>query len=274
MQPVDGRNDSRRVRLPHLAPSGVDLPAQAESQVAGTARRGAGVQEELEQVELQPAELDGHAVEHQESLRRVEAQAAEHQPVAVEFHQPRRRRLLGWRGRHLGVGAGDGVAMGWSAQAREEPGPQLVRPERLCHVVVGAGGESAEDVVLAGQRTDHDDVRRAELADPSGDLVAVDPGQGHVDGDDRRLVGAHGLDAGGAVGGHHRVEAGVGQHEGEQLGDLGVVLDHDRERARRLIDRAHWSSPPRPRAPCADRSRRGCRLAPPRPRGGRHSPPD
>ncbi len=111
-----------------------------------------------------------------------------------------------------------------------EAGRQLARADRLGHVVVGAGVEAGEDVVLLRAAADDDDVGAHRLADPPGDLQPVHLGHRHVDGRQGRAVLAGEGDAVGPVRrGDHR-EAGLGQNDLQQVHRVLVVVDDEGDR--------------------------------------------
>ena len=67
----------------------------------------------------------------------------------------------------------------------------------------------------------------AGVAQPAGDGEAVHVGEHHVEDDEVELVLGGLLQGGGAVAGHVDLEAGEAQRRGEQLADVGLVLDDE-----------------------------------------------
>ena len=96
------------------------------------------------------------------------------------------------------------------------------------YVAVAAGHERALPVPLHGVRGDRDDRRVGEVGERLQDphrLVAVHPGQVHVEEDERGPLADGRLDARQAVVGRaHRVALGL-QHRASEHAVLGVVLD-------------------------------------------------
>ena len=86
---------------------------------------------------------------------------------------PQVAQVAGGAGRQLG-GPLD------PAQQRGDPGHQLAHPERLGEVVVGTDAEPDQDVRLVVARGQHQHRDRPLGLDPPAHLVAVEPGQHHV----------------------------------------------------------------------------------------------
>ena len=132
----------------------------------------------------------------------------------------RRRRRCCRRGTHVRASAG-------TSQHRVRTGTQLARAEGLDEVVVGAGLEAGHDVDLVTEGGDEDQVGVAELAQPLGDGEAVHAGHVDVEGGDQRVVPTDGVDPLESVLGQDGAEAGLAQHEVDEVPDVGVVLDDD-----------------------------------------------
>ena len=114
-----------------------------------------------------------------------------------------------------------------ASEHRLHPGHQLGGRERLGEVVVAAElePEHAVDLAVAGGEEDHRDVRG--LAQSAAHLEAVDVGETDVEHDEARVVGAHRLEPRLA---RRRLEDAVavaGQVQVDEIGDVGLVVDHD-----------------------------------------------
>ena len=123
---------------------------------------------------------------------------------------------------HLGRGAAVDPA-----QHRLHPGDQLGGGERLGEVVVAAEleAEHAVDLAVARGEEDHRDLRR--LAQTPAHLEPVDVGQADVEHDQAGMVGADRLEPRFA---RRRLEDAVavaGEVEVDEVGDVGLVVDHD-----------------------------------------------
>ena len=83
-------------------------------------------------------------------------------------------------------GLDDGLLLGRrrSAQGCAQPGQQLVHPERLRDVVVGAGVEGGDLVALALAHREDDDRNDGPAAQAADHLDAVDSGQAEVEDDE------------------------------------------------------------------------------------------
>ena len=102
----------------------------------------------------------------------------------------------------------------------------LVEAERLGDVVVAADGEAGDlvlGVVLGGEEQDRRGV--AGGAQPLGDAESVHVGQHHVEDDEVGLLLEHGGDGLGAVPDRAHGEAGEAQAGGQQVADVGLVVD-------------------------------------------------
>jgi hypothetical protein len=134
--------------------------------------------------------------------------------VDLEITEPQRRRP-GRRDRGLGGAAQQGV----------HAGGQLAHRERLDHVVVGADGQTDEEVGLVVAGGEHQDRDRALGLQATADLEPVEAGQHHVEHDrvGRRAPGR--LDRARAVAGDLDREPLGPQPGGDRLGDRPLVLD-------------------------------------------------
>jgi hypothetical protein len=111
------------------------------------------------------------------------------------------------------------------AQSDADPGQQFVHPERLGQVVVGAGIEGGDLVVLPPARRDDDDRHAAPAPHFPGHIDAIAVGQPEVKQDhlrvlrrrrDQRLLGRLGL-------GHP--EPLRGERRPEKAAHLRFILD-------------------------------------------------
>jgi hypothetical protein len=68
------------------------------------------------------------------------------------------------------------VAGGGTSQRGADPGEQFIHPERLGDVVVGAGVECGDLLVLRVPCRQHEDGRRAPAAQPADNFDAVEVG--------------------------------------------------------------------------------------------------
>ena len=163
----------------------------------------AGVLEQVpQQVELGGRQLDERALAPDLVGLVVHLEVREREPLAV----------------HGGYGA---------AQHGVDPGHELVEAEGLGHVVVAPGGESP-DLVLGGvARRQEQHGRAVPLGpQPSAHLGAVDVGQHDVQEDQvvvAPLGQRHGIAPGGGGVDRETLEA---QGGAEQVGDVGLVVDH------------------------------------------------
>ncbi len=112
------------------------------------------------------------------------------------------------------------------AQHRADPGDDLFQAEGLGHVVVAAEGQAADLVlgrVARGQEHHRDP--GAAAAQPPDDIEAVHVGQHHIEHDEVGAVPLRGLYclAAGRRGDH--LETGVAQAGGQQLQDVGLILN-------------------------------------------------
>ena len=112
------------------------------------------------------------------------------------------------------------------AQHRLHPRHQLGGGERLGEVVVTAELESehAVDFAVACGEEDHGDLRR--LAQPPAHFEAVDVRESDVEHDESWPVGAHRFKSGLAGCGLQHPEPVTGQVQVDQVGDVGLVVDH------------------------------------------------
>ena len=92
-------------------------------------------------------------------------------------------------------------ARGRAAQRGAQAGEQLVHPERLGHVVVGAGVERRDLVGLAVAHRQHDDRHRAPAPQPADHVDAVDAREPEVEDHDVGVVARRELERLLAVGG-------------------------------------------------------------------------
>jgi hypothetical protein len=115
-----------------------------------------------------------------------------------------------------------GVAAG-APQQRPHAGQQLGEPERLRHVVVGAGVQPDDEVHLVRASGQHEHRRGQPLvADRPGDVEPVHVRQAEVEHDEVGLAGAVDGSLPGAL--HLDVVALASERPRERLGDRGVVL--------------------------------------------------
>ena len=134
---------------------------------------------------------------------------------------------------------------------RLQPRDQLARPERLGHVVVGAGGQRPYLGLLLTDRREDDQRHVGPLAQPAAELDPVDVRQDEVDdsgagvrnrGDVERLL---------AGAGGERLVSGIAQDHPERAEDLRlVVADRTWGRPRGAL------APPGPALTRASRARR------------------
>ena len=109
-----------------------------------------------------------------------------------------------------------------------QPRLELARTDRLGDVVVGPRVEAGEHVVLLRAAADDHDVGPDRLAsDPAGDLEAVHLRHRHVDRrQDRAVLDCQG-DAVRTVRRRDDREAGLGQHDLQEVDGVLVVVDHE-----------------------------------------------
>ena len=122
------------------------------------------------------------------------------------------------------------VVLARTAHHRAHPRQQLARGERLDHVVVDAGLEPADAVVLLAAGGEHDDrdVAGQRLAAPAPrQFQAAGAGQHPVQQDQvRHAFGDRGLRLA-RVAGRHRVEIALAQGVGDHVADRGFVVDDE-----------------------------------------------
>ncbi len=120
------------------------------------------------------------------------------------------------------------VVLAGAAHHRADPGQQLARRERLDHVVVHAGLQAADAVVLLAARGQHDDRHLAGegvLAPAPGQLQPAGAGQHPVEQDQvGHAVGDGGLGLA-RIPGMDRLEIALAQGEGDHVADGGFVVD-------------------------------------------------
>ena len=83
---------------------------------------------------------------------------------------------------------GHPVCRGAAAQHCAHPRHQLPRRERFRHVIVGTELEPDDPVRLLAARCQHHDRQIGPRPDPAAELEPVDPGQHHVEDDQRRGI--------------------------------------------------------------------------------------
>lgn len=173
----------------------------------------------VEQLELGRGERDGGAGPGDLVGDRVEAEVGDDEPAV------------------LGGPAG-------AAQDGADPGDQLLQAERLGDVVVGARGEALDlvaDAVLGGEE-EHREVVAGVAVHGPGDLAAVGPlaqllddgeavevREHHVEDDEVGAFDGYQVEGLGAAGGGGDPETGEAQRGGEQLADVGFVVDDEEE---------------------------------------------
>ena len=121
-----------------------------------------------------------------------------------------------------------------AAQQGADPRQQLLALEGLDQVVVGAGVEAGDAVLGLGPRGQHQDRHVALLAQAAADLDPVEPGQAEVEHDQVGDESDRHVERLDAVGGGADLVALVAQGTAQDVGDVGVVLDH--EDAAALLD--------------------------------------
>ena len=112
-----------------------------------------------------------------------------------------------------------------AAQRGPQPGEQLVHPERLGHVVVGAGVERRDLVRLRVARRQHDDRHALHAAQPADHVDAVDAGQPEVEDDDVGMVARREIERLLAVGRGVDVVPARAQVDAQRAQDLRLVVD-------------------------------------------------
>ena len=113
-----------------------------------------------------------------------------------------------------------------ASQQRVDASDELARAERLRHVVVGADGETDEQVGLAVARGQHQYRQRMLTLDLLADLDAVETGEHQVEHDEIGAEPLAQLDAAGAVAGDLDFVALAAQPGGDRGRDRRFVLDH------------------------------------------------
>ena len=130
-----------------------------------------------------------------------------------------------------------GIVQGFGGEGRADAaqhgagaGDQFLRAERLGDIIVGAGFEAADAVVLLAARGEHDDRQIGGVgpaAQAAADLDPADPFDHPVEddqvgldlvGQDQRFL---------AVAGARHVVAGAVEVEADQVGKRAVVLDQE-----------------------------------------------
>ena len=116
-----------------------------------------------------------------------------------------------------------------AAQDGADAGHHLLEAERLGDVVVAADGQALDLVVDRVPRREEDDGQLpAGVAQPPGDREAVHVGEHDVEDDEVGVVRSDALvRAVRAVAGDRHLEPGEAQGGGEQLADVGLVLDDE-----------------------------------------------
>jgi len=113
------------------------------------------------------------------------------------------------------------------SECRLDPGEELGEADRLGDVVVGAGEQPADAIGLVAPGRDGDDRdvgRRSDLLDES---PALEAGQVQVEEDEIRFPVPDPPQRHVAVVDHHGRQAVTGEPEGDELGELSVVLDDE-----------------------------------------------
>ena len=109
-----------------------------------------------------------------------------------------------------------------------DAGDDLVEAERLGDIVVAADREAGDlvfGVVLGREEEDRRGV--AGRAEALGDAEAVHVGQHHVEDDQVGFLFEHRRDGLGAVADRTDREAGEAQARGEEVSDVGLVIDDE-----------------------------------------------
>ncbi len=156
-----------------------------------------------QEIDLEPGELDGLAVDPRLAAGRVDGDA-------------RRAQLVGDRGR---VGA---------AQHRAQPGEQLARRERLGDVIVGTELEPDHAIGLVAARGQHDDGHAvAGVADLAENRKAVEAGHHHVEQHGVEAARGELREPGLATGGVDERDALRAEIAVEQLREAGIVVEEE-----------------------------------------------
>ena len=113
-----------------------------------------------------------------------------------------------------------------AAQHGADPGQQLVDPERLGDVVVGAEIEGCHLLGLGGAHRQHDDRQLRPFADPRDHLLAVEIRQAEVEDHEIGALGRGPGDGFLAARGLDHLVAVRAQADPQELADLGLVVDH------------------------------------------------
>ena len=115
------------------------------------------------------------------------------------------------------------------AQERLDAREQLVAVERLRHVVVGPGAQSADVVRLGVAGSEHQHRHLAQVSDPLEDLPAVELGHRHVEDDQIVLAGVERPQRRAPVGLIVDVISRPFEHEPEERPDVLVVVDDEHQ---------------------------------------------
>ncbi|MCY1440033.1 hypothetical protein D9M71_562900 [compost metagenome] len=183
-----------------VAPHGIEQ-VQARKHLA----RLAG--EEVQQVELTWGEVQALAVQRRLACQRVDEQTAGTQAARIHF-QVTSHRLD-------------------PAQQRLDPGHQFKHRERLGQVVVGAQFQAEDAVHFTGAGAGDDDrcvVRHGP--GPAANFQAVDARQHQVENQGVPVTLFQQFQGSVAIAFVHHVQLLVTQVQGDQVGDVLIVLDH------------------------------------------------
>ena len=122
-------------------------------------------------------------------------------------------------------------------QDRAHAGHQLARAEGLRQVVVAAELEPEDTVDLLVLRGEKDDRHVRAAPQPPADLGAVELRHHDVEDDEVGRLAGEALERLLAVGGLDRAEARLREREGDDLADVGVVIDdQDRRHVAAMLD--------------------------------------
>src|SRR5262245_61701761 len=143
-------------------------------------------------------------------------------------------------------GLDDGFLVGGrgSPQGCAEPGEELVHPERLRHVVVGAGVEGRDLPALLLPHREDDDRDRGPAAQAADHLDAVDPGQAEVEHDEVGVLARRDGECRLAARRELHVVAARTQVRPERAQDLRLVVDDEDARHSAARSRVTIVSPP------------------------------
>src|SRR4051794_27353602 len=213
---------------------------------------GVPVAPDLLQQHLAGEDLAGFAGQRDQQ---VELQRGERDLLAVADHLVRG---------HVDGDLADGQLLGRLVLGAPDPGPdpghQLLRLERLDHVVVRAGLQAQHDVDGVALRGQHDDRHAGLGADGPAHVDAVHPGEHQVEQHDVGAQLPDGRQRAGAVGHHGGVEALPAQHDGQHLGQRRIVVHHKYPRLHGGQHPTRWSAAASgPSGVCGYRSRSAVR---------------